>query len=477
MTLAQSQLADQRAEVASLGDQVAALEGQLVSLRSQHAFARQTLHEYVYPVLDLPREVSSEIFLQTVVDVFAQREAGLRKRNRLQLFPLSLAHVCRSWRDIALSTPALWSSVALACYNIWAPVKMLERWLARSGALPLDLYLDTGDRAMADEILPVILPYATRWRRLHFFASWGNQDLFVLDPTMFSHAPAMLEELEMRDFSIAGLDSAVTTIDRPFKDATNLRRLTMNVVTLVSLALPFTHLTELTMTGPATPFGVLRILTAVTANLESLNLRLGSSPQGTAYSGSVTLPRLRKLSCASKYAVPALDILTLPALEDLSLGITGGVNSDTRVLALLDRSECALRSLRLDSSAVVTAHALFQAAPTRTVQHLTLVRPRWFDDQRLLIPPHFRPPPGIETISRISSGEWLPELQKLTLEMYLPGEPLMPFVRTVKERSRSRKAIGEFEVTMDDAYNKEALKAIDGLKGVRVSVKAMDRES
>ncbi|KAJ2922821.1 hypothetical protein H1R20_g14269, partial [Candolleomyces eurysporus] len=65
--------------------------------------------------------------------------------------PLLLLRVCRSWRDLALSTPQLWASVEVAApkhlsmSNAFAEDSMktytieIHRWIARSGDAPLSL--------------------------------------------------------------------------------------------------------------------------------------------------------------------------------------------------------------------------------------------------------------------------------------------------------------------------------------------------
>ncbi|KAJ7633162.1 hypothetical protein FB45DRAFT_745848, partial [Roridomyces roridus] len=67
----------------------------------------QELAHYKYPVLTLPTEITSEIFIQ-FLPPYPARPAIVGKRS-----PSFLLRICRTWRNVALSTPALWCAVRL----------------------------------------------------------------------------------------------------------------------------------------------------------------------------------------------------------------------------------------------------------------------------------------------------------------------------------------------------------------------------
>jgi hypothetical protein len=54
------------------------------------------------PVQRLPLEISSEILLQCLPS---------RPKPGAQDFPMLFLNVCNSWKDIAISTPALWAAI------------------------------------------------------------------------------------------------------------------------------------------------------------------------------------------------------------------------------------------------------------------------------------------------------------------------------------------------------------------------------
>ncbi|KAJ7141996.1 hypothetical protein C8R46DRAFT_576687 [Mycena filopes] len=81
----------------------------------------------------------------------------------LALSPLFLCQICQRWREIALSTPQLWSAIAIAVgRNPTAHLELLETWLARSGNCPLSFSLS--DAAERPHHLQAALLHLCRWQ-------------------------------------------------------------------------------------------------------------------------------------------------------------------------------------------------------------------------------------------------------------------------------------------------------------------------
>ncbi|KAH9857714.1 hypothetical protein C2E23DRAFT_881283 [Lenzites betulinus] len=85
----------------------------------------QTIHNLVAPVNNLPPELLSM--------TFAYVEAGSTGNKDL----ITITHVCRHWRDIALQAPVLWTRIALK------HPEGVRTFLDRSKALPLTVSLST----------------------------------------------------------------------------------------------------------------------------------------------------------------------------------------------------------------------------------------------------------------------------------------------------------------------------------------------
>ncbi|KAJ7177100.1 hypothetical protein C8R46DRAFT_48468, partial [Mycena filopes] len=102
-----------RRRITEVDAEILALRDALSKAKLERKALKQHLSNYKYPVLTLPNEVVSEIFLQTV-DGFT----SLRGRAS----PVYLGHICQRWRDIVLSTPSLWSSMGIIYEGLGAPV-------------------------------------------------------------------------------------------------------------------------------------------------------------------------------------------------------------------------------------------------------------------------------------------------------------------------------------------------------------------
>ncbi|KAJ7204565.1 hypothetical protein B0H12DRAFT_1330552, partial [Mycena haematopus] len=98
MSTASSRAAD-RARIAEIEAQI------LQVLEAEKTCTQKRLDSYTYPVLTLPNEITSEIFTK-FIPVYPSPPpfTGL-------LAPTILTQICRKWRDIALTTPALESDI------------------------------------------------------------------------------------------------------------------------------------------------------------------------------------------------------------------------------------------------------------------------------------------------------------------------------------------------------------------------------
>ena len=85
-----------RARLAGIEHQMRALEAQMNLLRVEHQNVSKDLEAIVYPVLTLPTEITSEIFIRYVDD-------------HPQHTPHRLMPACRQWREVAISTCRLWT--------------------------------------------------------------------------------------------------------------------------------------------------------------------------------------------------------------------------------------------------------------------------------------------------------------------------------------------------------------------------------
>jgi hypothetical protein len=169
----------------------------------------------------LPQDLVQEIFFRCIP---ANRNAVMCSTES----PLLLGRICSSWRQIALITPQLWSSLHVAIPDssflhkhgrsiLIRRAEAVKAWLDLSGCCSLSLSLvadyhiyarDTQESSFATSyLLQVMIQFSRRWNKVdltlpvsmfsHYFATLAEQDFPVLEkirwrpleelPELYSH--------------------------------------------------------------------------------------------------------------------------------------------------------------------------------------------------------------------------------------------------------------------------------------------------
>ncbi|KAJ7613134.1 hypothetical protein FB45DRAFT_1112870 [Roridomyces roridus] len=167
------ELAAARNRIAQVDIEIKELEHTLSMRLTERNQCRQVLARYKYPILTLPNEITSEIFLHSLPS--HTEFVSLVGPDS----PSSLLQICKQWRDVALGTPALWSSIHVDVNHNPPSVyerhlKLLELWLERSGTYPLSIRLwdMRSDEELASvdvpttKFLDAILRHSSRWQEV-----------------------------------------------------------------------------------------------------------------------------------------------------------------------------------------------------------------------------------------------------------------------------------------------------------------------
>ncbi|TFK60586.1 hypothetical protein BDN72DRAFT_904842 [Pluteus cervinus] len=90
--------------------------------------------------------------------------------------PITISHVCSSWRNIVIASPSCWTTLSRGHSLQKAPViEKLSAFLERSGTLPLTIDLQIGsyrvDEELCQEIMELMEPHAPRWRYFYFYTN------------------------------------------------------------------------------------------------------------------------------------------------------------------------------------------------------------------------------------------------------------------------------------------------------------------
>ncbi|KAJ7191779.1 hypothetical protein GGX14DRAFT_380761, partial [Mycena pura] len=125
------------------------------------------------PALTLPNELTTRIFLHCL-------PPHGRVRPNPKTGPLLVAQICRHWRAVALSFPALWASIVLEFHSsIAEPVinrrtALVGLWLSRASRSPLSITINAS--------LPGRLPAGICSLIKSLSAQWGRLELTIPAP-------------------------------------------------------------------------------------------------------------------------------------------------------------------------------------------------------------------------------------------------------------------------------------------------------
>lgn len=135
-------------------------------------------------------------------------------------FQVTVSHVCKFWREVALGTPALWSDIDLEIGKHAAPsYRRASEYVSRSKGYPLSIFIEVIECEEDDEsvyseqsdyippvtnvqlreILDLLLPHTNRWRKFKLVAE--DYIYFHAILTRLSYAPPapLLEYLELHN--------------------------------------------------------------------------------------------------------------------------------------------------------------------------------------------------------------------------------------------------------------------------------------
>jgi hypothetical protein len=330
-------LDDLRTRLFQLDISIAQQERLLQELKEQRAAVQHQLNLFVYPtVLTLPHEITAEIFMWCSND----------SQPDLSQAPLLLLRVCKAWRTLALSVPALWARLdQIECHTMLGPEKtenLITTWFSRAGALPLslDITYDGYWEPETPHIHSLIRRHASRLQFLRVFL----EDDYLPDLADIRPFPLL------RDLTLGSIDRTPTqTPVSVFSGAPLLRHLTIEFLVPSSLLMPWAQLTKFTATLVALQ-ECLMILRLATALQEFC--RSDGSPEDEEPDMELPLPvchsSLTSLMVdTSNYEHNMLDFLTLPGLQTFQFGGKFGSwrsDFDTVVPQFLSRISSTLRT-------------------------------------------------------------------------------------------------------------------------------------
>ncbi|KAJ7935142.1 hypothetical protein B0H13DRAFT_2472959 [Mycena leptocephala] len=333
-----------RTRAADLEVQILELERSLSALRNEKVLVQERLDSYKYPVLTLPNEIVSEIFIHFLpVYPLCPPLAGI-------LSPTSLTQICRKWRDIALATPALWRAIRLSDYHIPSEPRrvIFDLWLNRSRCCPLSVHIDEYNEWLhVPGTFSDVISHSTRWEYMK---------LHLLGPSV----PATERPMPL----LRHLDLA---LDVPcvwtFPDMPLLRTVVLDDVAAANVVLPWAQLTSLTLRY-VYPEECAPILQR-SSNLVHCDLEVWISDDESQ--PDITLPCLESLTLRSTNDDPVigyLNTLIVPTLRSLEVPERFlGTNPIDSLKSFVSKSGCKLQEVWITGKRNVPEHSFRQAFP------------------------------------------------------------------------------------------------------------------
>ena len=100
--------ADPRQQLADLESEIKCVEVLPRQLEQRRIPLKREINRCYTPILQFPPEITCEIFIR-----YLAAHSSWHGTRAKFLSPLLLGKVCHSWRQLAWSTPVLWSSIRL----------------------------------------------------------------------------------------------------------------------------------------------------------------------------------------------------------------------------------------------------------------------------------------------------------------------------------------------------------------------------
>ncbi|KAK7014267.1 F-box domain-containing protein [Favolaschia claudopus] len=344
LALDRALLVERETQILELKDKISAIQRSISELHAVKRSIQERIDSYTYPVLALPTEIITQIFLH-YIPLYPQPPplVGLRS-------PTTLTHICRKWRQIALATPRLWRALKLTpSYMLPSEeivASIVALWTERSACTTLSIFANH-----SPQVMPLLLPHRSRWEYLNLDFDNGSQI-----QTLHIDGPMPL----LRSLTLAVWDAVDTPL--PLLEVPLLRTVVINDHGPPSLVLPWSQLTSLTL-RTTHPDACLSILRAA-SQLVQCRLHLWSQP--TPLGGAaVVLPRLESLVLErdSEVCREFFESLVAPALRRLEIPEAFLRPHVVETLnAFISKSGCTLQSLQITKLAALLSYCSYTVA-------------------------------------------------------------------------------------------------------------------
>ena len=305
-------------------DELAELDILLERLRLKRYDLKRKINRLQSPIVrQLPPDVTSTIFEFCLPD-FTDQPLSSYTIDDLSI-PLSLGAICSYWREIAWSTPSLWSSLVVRTsskHDSHIATGIAREWLARSGQLPLSIHILTifYDKAAVLALIDVINQYSTRWSDLdlfmpsHFYEHFHATDNYapILKSIRFRSSKARrlnfqltCPHLERASFPHFPMDGTNIQWD-------NLTHLTLHSISIIDSFIILRKTPRLVFCKVSGSYPRLREPSRgapVLTSMRSLQLQSVIRSSGEDFLNNLIAPHLEEFSLP-RYHIPSIEVIT-----------------------------------------------------------------------------------------------------------------------------------------------------------------------
>ena len=302
-------------------DELIELDALVERLTLKRYDLKRKINERSLIVRKLPPDVMSIIF-EFCVPYFPENHIYTYTKDDTSL-PLSLGAICRYWREIAWSTPSLWSSLVVCVprYDSHMATDLAQEWLDRSGHLPLSIHIIslsyTGDAVLA--LADIVNQYSARWSELDIsLPDYSFNRFHAID----NHAPILkfirfhCQEdsipLDFQPLTCPRLEKAVLSFFPRGIELDNLTHLTLESMSIfdsflilrTTPRLVFCEISGYSLEGRDSSPGVL-----VLRSLKTLRLLIAGFEEDFLNLNNLTTPHLEEFRLPTYYD-PSMDVIT-----------------------------------------------------------------------------------------------------------------------------------------------------------------------
>lgn len=342
----------------SIPGEIDRLNDLISKLQSRRALLLQRMNHQSSPICALPSELLAEIF--QYADAIDRPTGCSVSKRRHPLTPFRLGAVCSHWRQVAWSSPQLWSHIPLtgcwAWQNSFPVATVLKTYFENMKAMSLEMAVgcfrggpfdisDVGAGVILheDAFRTIFVENADKLKKLGF-RMWPRPWLPHIDKVQQTVTFSNLEEVTIKSvFDI--FDGTFSIINAPRLRTVELA----GVSTLATIRLPWSQITRLVLSHMSSDLCLTLFIRCM--NLEYFrchDLNSSSVPSSGAVKEPITFRHLKTFHFMDKGASEAWreavgQYFSFPTLESVIWQPSWGANVGWQLLCLFPDSIQSLK--------------------------------------------------------------------------------------------------------------------------------------